>query len=297
MRTRRTRRDLHPRRDQPGVLAVRDPHEDLDLARGEQLQQPRALVVGLRRGVQQLLEGLLQQLRRDRRLPRPRLHHGALHALDPLVVTDVTGGTGGKSGGDPARAGHRAQHHHRDLRPLLLDPYDRVEGAGPGGRGGPQQAHLGRPAHHQLRGPGARRGRRQDTVPAQLQRRGERLREQTMIVDHHEPHAHRATPSTPAGPGAAPGRAACPREATRSAAIARPLPGRSPRNAGIPANLGWLPLLRGGRALSEPRRRAGRKALRRAFPGRLRDVREPGPAGGERAGRRTGGRRPAPLES
>lgn len=129
MRTGGTRRDAHARRDQPGVLALGDPHQHLHLARSEHLQQPGTLVVRLRCRMQQFLEGLLEQLRRDRRLAGPRLHHGAFHALDPLVVPYVSRSTSGERGGDTARIGHRPEHHHRDLRPLLLDPYDRVEGA------------------------------------------------------------------------------------------------------------------------------------------------------------------------
>lgn len=51
----------HTGRDEPRVLPVRDPHQDLHLAWGEHLQEPLALVVRLGGGVQQLTEGALEQ--------------------------------------------------------------------------------------------------------------------------------------------------------------------------------------------------------------------------------------------
>ncbi|GAA1676270.1 hypothetical protein GCM10009680_14780 [Streptomyces yatensis] len=119
--------DSHARRDQPGVLALGDPHQHLHLARGQHAQQPGSLVVGLGRGVEQLREGPLEQLGRHGGLARARLHHGALDTLDPLVVAHIAGRTGGEGGGYAAWARHRAEHHDRDLRPLLLDLHHRVE--------------------------------------------------------------------------------------------------------------------------------------------------------------------------
>ena len=62
-----------------------------------------------------------------------------------------------------------------------------------------EQAHLGCPADHQFRRARGRRRRGEHPVPAQLQRRGQRLGEQSVVVDHHEPHSHRATPQSPDG--------------------------------------------------------------------------------------------------
>src|SRR5687768_14655876 len=104
MGTGRAGRDAHAGRDQPGVLAVGDPDQDLDLSRREHLEQGRALVVGLGDGVEEFTERALQQLRGDRRLARPGLHDGALDALYALVVTYIPGSARGEGGGDAARA-------------------------------------------------------------------------------------------------------------------------------------------------------------------------------------------------
>jgi len=194
VRTGGARRDPHPGRDQPGVLPLRDPDQHLDLARGEHPQQPAALVVGLLHRVEQFGEGGLEELGRDGHLTGPGLHHRALHALDALVVPDVPGGPGREGGGDAAGAGDRSEDHHRGLRALPPDPDDRVEGPGHGGRRGPEQADLRGPSDDQVGRPGGGRGGGQHPVAAQFQRRGERLGEQSVVVDHHEPDAHLPIP-------------------------------------------------------------------------------------------------------
>lgn len=88
----RGRRDAHAGRDEPGVLAVGDPHQDLHLPGCQHLEQPLALVVGLGGGVEQFAEGPLEQLRGHGRLARPRLHDRALDALYAFVMAYVAGG-------------------------------------------------------------------------------------------------------------------------------------------------------------------------------------------------------------
>ncbi|RPK63559.1 hypothetical protein EES43_11125 [Streptomyces sp. ADI96-02] len=200
MGARGARRDPHPGRDQPGVLALRDPDQHLDLARGEHPQQPPPLVVGLDRRVEEFGERAPQQLRRDGALPRPRLEHRPLHPVDALVVPDVPGGPGGERGGDPARTGHRPEHDDRHLRAVPGDARDRVEGSRRGGRGRTEQADVRRSGDHQLRRTGRRGRRREHPVAAQFQCRGQCLGEQAVIVDHHEPHAHRTSPPVPCTP-------------------------------------------------------------------------------------------------
>ncbi len=126
-------------------LAVGDPDQDLHLPRREHLQQPLPLVVGLGRRIQQLTERPLQQRRRHRRLPGPRLHDRPLDALYPLVVPDVPRRPGRERRRDPAWARHRPQHQHRHLRTLPLDPQHRIEDARLGRCRRPQQAHSPAP--------------------------------------------------------------------------------------------------------------------------------------------------------
>lgn len=131
------------------------------------------------------------------------LGHRPLDAFDAFVVPDIPRGAGREGRSDAAGAGHRAEDHHGGLRALAPDPDDRVEGARFGGCRRAEQTDLRRPADDQFSRPGGGRGGGEHPVPAQFQCRGERLGEQSVVVDHHEPHTHRALPprtGRPPGP-------------------------------------------------------------------------------------------------
>ncbi len=100
---------------------------------------------------------------------------------------------------------HRAEDDHRHLGTLPADPPQCVEGAGLPRRGDAQQADLRAAADQQVEGRAGRRADREHPVAAQLQGGGERLGEQPVVVDHHEPNAHGDLQSDPAAlPAVAP---------------------------------------------------------------------------------------------
>ena len=79
----------------------------------------------------------------------------------------------------------------------------------PAARGEPQQAHLGAPRADQGADGGGGRAHGEHPVAAQLQGGGQRLGQQPVVVDDHEPNAHGALQSRSAVSGAAPSSAMC----------------------------------------------------------------------------------------
>ncbi|CAM5370044.1 hypothetical protein SBADM41S_05567 [Streptomyces badius] len=194
------RGDVHPGRDQPGALALGDPHQHFGLARGEHPQQPPPSSSGWAAG-----------LSSSAKAPRSSCGATALSARALSMARSTPSmrsscrtyptAPAANTAAIPRGLGTGAEDDHRHLRALLADARDRVEDAGGGGRGRTEQADLRGPADDQFRGARGRRGGREHPVPAEFQCRGECLGEQTVIVDHHEPHAHRSSaPKSPVRP-------------------------------------------------------------------------------------------------